>query len=95
MEALLRAAAERGNGHRGQLPIRDRLDLDDVHIRRAVELGVKLAISSDAHHRGGVRPAAHFGVATARRGWAMAADVLNTRSADEVLAWALANERAG
>jgi len=92
MEALLRAAAETGtaievNAHP------DRLDLDDVHIRRAVELGVKLAISSDAHHPAGF-DVLLFGVATARRGWAMAADVLNSRSAEEVLAWSK-RRRAG
>jgi len=86
LEAVLRAAAETGkaievNGH----PLR--LDLSDIHVRRAVELGVTLVINSDAHD-----PAdfdlLRFGVATARRGWATAADVLNTRSVEEVLAWA-------
>lgn len=85
MEALLRVAAETGtaievNAHP------DRLDLDDIHIRRAVELGVKLAISSDAHSAAGF-DLLRFGVATARRGWSTAADVLNTRSVEEVLAW--------
>jgi len=86
MEALLQAAAETGtaievNGH----PLR--LDLNDVHVRRAVELGVTLVISSDSHDTGGF-DVLRFGVATARRGWATPADVLNTRSAEEVLAWA-------
>jgi len=84
LEAVLRAAAETGtaievNGY----PLR--LDLDDVHVRRAVDLGVTLAISSDAHDApalGWLR----FGVATARRGWATPADVLNCRSAQAVLA---------
>jgi DNA polymerase (family 10) len=54
-----------------------RLDLDDVHVRRAVELGVKLVVNSDAHHPD------HFenmrcGVATARRGWAGPEAVVNT-----------------
>lgn len=84
LEAVLQAAAEAGtaveiNGY----PMR--LDLDDVHVRRAVDLGVTLAISSDAHDvpaLGWLR----FGVATARRGWATPADVLNCRSAQAVLA---------
>jgi DNA polymerase (family 10) len=48
---------------------------------------VRLAINSDAHHVSGfdVLP---FGVATAQRGWATPADVINTRSADQILAWA-------
>ena len=86
MEAVFRAAAETGtalevNAHPS------RLDLGDAHVRRAVELGVKLAINSDAHDASGfeVLP---FGVATARRGWAQPADVINTRSVEQVLGWA-------
>ena len=65
-----------------------RLDLRDAHVRRAIELGVKLAINSDAHDVSGfaVLP---LGVATARRGWATAADVVNTCSVEKVLAWAV------
>jgi len=86
MEAVFRAAAETGtaleiNAHP------KRLDLRDVHVRRAIELGVKLAINSDAHgvNGFGVLP---FGVATARRGWATAEDVINTWSVKKVLVWA-------
>jgi DNA polymerase (family 10) len=64
-----------------------RLDLRDRDVRRAVELGVTLAIGSDAHGAEGFA-ALPFGIATARRGWATAADVLNTRRAEEVLEWA-------
>jgi DNA polymerase (family 10) len=66
--------------------IPERLDLDDVHVRRAKELGVKIAIDSDAHHPGGLDTLT-FGLATARRGWATAADVLNTMSLEEIRAW--------
>lgn len=62
----------------------DRLDLRDEHIRKATERGVRLGISSDSHSKVGF----HFlglGVAQARRGWATAASVVNTRSADELL----------
>ena len=86
MEAIFRAAAETGtaleiNAHP------KRLDLRDVHVRRAIELGVKLAINSDAHgvNGFGMLP---FGVATARRGWATAEDVINTWSVKKVLVWA-------
>jgi DNA polymerase (family 10) len=62
----------------------DRLDLKDEHIRRAIKEGVKLVIDSDAHH-----PIHYsfltFGVAQARRGWAMQSDILNTLSADKLL----------
>lgn len=55
----------------------DRLDLDDELVRRARAAGVKLAVSTDAHavtHFANIR----FGVATAQRGWAEPADVINT-----------------
>jgi DNA polymerase (family 10) len=54
-----------------------RLDLRDSHIRRAVELGVKIAINSDAHNEEHY-DLLHFGVATAQRGWAGSSDVINT-----------------
>jgi DNA polymerase (family X) len=61
-----------------------RLDLRDVHVRRAVELGVTLAINCDAHH------ADHFdllpyGIATAQRGWASAGDVINSWPLERLL----------
>ena len=86
MEAIFAAAAETGTALEINADPR-RLDLRDLDVRRAVELGVTLAIGSDAHGPDGfaVLP---FGVATARRGWATSADVLNARSVGEVLAWA-------
>lgn len=53
-----------------------RLDLKDVHCRMAVEAGVKLAIGTDSHDREGFL-VMRYGVATAARGWAKKADVLN------------------
>ncbi len=58
----------------------DRLDLKDEHIRKAVEAGVKLGISSDSHSTVHMHYL-EFGVAQARRGWATAKDVVNTRTA--------------
>jgi DNA polymerase (family 10) len=84
LEAIIRAAAETGTF----LEINaspERLDLPDVHVRRAVELGVKLIINCDAHHVEDFDNL-HFGVATAYRGWASAEDVANTRSLDEFVA---------
>jgi DNA polymerase (family 10) len=83
IDAVLEVAAETGtimevNAHPA------RLDLDDVHIRRAVEMGVRLAINSDAHNVEGLTVMA-YGVATARRGWAEARDVVNTLPLDELL----------
>jgi DNA polymerase (family X) len=56
-----------------------RLDLDDVHCKQAKELGLKVAISTDAHSTAGLN-AMRFGIGQARRGWLEAKDVLNTRS---------------
>ena len=85
MEAIFRAAAETGTTLEVIAHPR-RLDLCDVHVRRAVELGLKLAINSDAHDVNGfaVLP---FGVATARRGWAEPADVINTWSVGRLMKW--------
>ena len=85
VEAVLREAARTGtaievNG------ITNRLDLDDVHVKRAIELGVTLSVDSDAHSTGALE-SMFFGVATARRGWASAADVVNTRPLREFQAW--------
>jgi DNA polymerase (family 10) len=59
----------------------DRLDLKDEHIRKAVQAGAKLGISSDAHSTIHLNYL-ELGIAQARRGWATAKDVVNTRSVD-------------
>ncbi len=66
-----------------------RLDLRDVHIRAAIEAGAKLLISTDAHNPSGDGSPSqmHFGVETARRGWATAADVINTRTPAALKKW--------
>ena len=76
MERVLEAAARTGtameiNSHPS------RLDLNDRWSRRAKELGVKLAINTDAHSTCGLS-AIEYGVKTARRGWLERGDVLNT-----------------
>jgi DNA polymerase (family 10) len=62
----------------------DRLDLSGENARLAVDAGVTLVASTDAHSVRGLdnMPLA---VATARRGWATAANVLNTRPLADVL----------
>jgi DNA polymerase (family X) len=64
----------------------DRLDLHDTHARRAAELGILLAISTDTHY---LSELAHMdlGVGVARRAWLGPAQVLNTRSLPDLLAW--------
>ena len=62
----------------------DRLDLAGPEVRLAVEAGVPVVVSTDAHSVAGLRHM-QLAVATARRGWATAADVLNTRPLEDVL----------
>jgi len=85
MDAVLKAAAETDTA----LEINAnpaRLDLDDVQARRAVEMGIKLAINTDAHHPDHL-DFLFYGVATARRGWVTAADVVNTWAPKQIQAW--------
>jgi DNA polymerase (family 10) len=63
-----------------------RLDLSPERARRAVAAGCILTIDSDAHHTQELDDT-RWGVAQARRGWVTAADVLNTRSRADLLAW--------
>ena len=62
----------------------DRLDLRGEHVRDAVRAGVQLVCSTDAHSLRGLENMG-WSVATARRGWATAADVVNTRPLPDVL----------
>lgn len=75
MERILEAALE----HDVILEINanpQRLDLNDLYARRALELGIKLAINTDAH-----RPEhlqfRQYGVTVARRAWASRKEVVN------------------
>jgi DNA polymerase (family 10) len=62
-----------------------RLDLKAEHVRQALQVGAQLVASVDSHS---VPELDHlrYAVGTARRGWATRADVLNTHSADALLA---------
>ncbi len=64
----------------------ERLDLDDIHCRKAKEMGVFLAIGTDSHHLDQMWMIS-LGVAVARRGWLESKDVLNTLSLKEILKW--------
>ncbi len=61
----------------------ERLDLNDVNVRRAKEYGVKLSIGTDAHHPSQLWMT-ELGVAVARRGWLEKKDVLNAMPVDEL-----------
>jgi DNA polymerase (family 10) len=84
LEAVFRAAAK----HNKIMEINampDRLDLRDTHAFRARELGVKLAIGTDAHsvaHLGLMR----FGIGVARRAWCEPQHIVNTLPLEELLA---------
>jgi DNA polymerase (family X) len=60
-----------------------RLDLRDVHVRAAIEAGVSVVCSTDAHSARGLGNM-QLAIATARRGWARAANILNTRPLSEL-----------
>jgi DNA polymerase (family 10) len=60
----------------------DRLDLRDEHIRKAVQVGAKLGISSDSHSTVHLHYL-ELGIAQARRGWATAKDIVNTRTLEQ------------
>ena len=62
----------------------DRLDLKGEHVREALHAGVPIVCSTDAHSARGLGNMP-LSVATARRGWATAADVLNTRPLESIL----------
>ena len=62
----------------------DRLDLSGGHVRDALEAGVSVVCSTDAHSVRGLGNMS-FSVATARRGWATAANVLNALPLNRIL----------
>lgn len=61
-----------------------RLDLNDIHSRMAKEHGIKIAISTDSHTKDNLKNL-KYGVNQARRGWLEADDVINTKSAGEII----------
>jgi DNA polymerase (family 10) len=82
MERVMRGAVERGC-HLELNAQGDRLDLTDLHCRLAKQLGLKVAISTDAHATVEF-DFMRFGVDQARRGWLEPEDVLNTRPLSEL-----------
>ena len=85
MEAVLQAAKETGvameiNAHPA------RLDLNDIHARRAKELGIPISLNTDSHSEEDM-DLLFYGVATARRAWLSKNDVINCWSTDKLLKW--------
>ncbi|MER2562960.1 MAG: DNA polymerase/3'-5' exonuclease PolX [Myxococcaceae bacterium] len=78
MEEILDKAAKKGitievNG------CPERMDLSPEHVRKALERGLKLSISTDAHSTNELSVHLPFALASARKGWARVGDVVNTR----------------
>jgi len=63
-----------------------RLDLSDIHCRKAREMGVHVIISTDSHNYDDLLNLP-YGVATAQRGWIEKDRVLNARAVEELLAF--------
>ncbi len=64
-----------------------RLDLDWRYCRQAKELGVTIEIGPDAHSMVSLDNV-HFGIGLARKAWLEAGEILNARSAEDVIAFA-------
>jgi DNA polymerase (family 10) len=82
-EKILKVAKETGtileiNAHP------ERLDLNDINIKRAKEAGVKMIINTDAHQKDQLR-FMEYGVYQARRGWAEKEDIINCWPAEKML----------
>ncbi len=80
MDAILAAAAK----HKVAMELNsypDRLDLNDVHLRRAKLRGVKIVINTDSHHTSHLDKI-RYGILQARRAWLTKGDVLNTLPAE-------------
>jgi DNA polymerase (family 10) len=85
VEAVLQAASDLDvavelNAHPS------RLDLHDRYLRRAKELGVKVAVSTDAHSVQDL-DLMTYGIDQACRGWLEAGDILNAMPLDEFQSW--------
>lgn len=62
----------------------ERLDLNDINIKKAKEAGVKMVINTDSHQKEQMR-FIELGIAQARRGWAEKDDIINTKPLKDML----------
>ena len=84
IERVIEAAARTGT----MLEINsnpDRRDLNDINARAAAAAGVPIVINTDSHRPAGFA-VARYGIATARRAWLTAAQVVNTQAWEAVQA---------
>jgi DNA polymerase (family X) len=83
MQAVLKQAAAAGVAvEHNAYP--DRLDLCDLELRRARELGTKIVINTDSHHTSDM-DAIQYGIRQLRRAWLRKEDVLNTLPVSDFL----------
>ena len=91
LDAVFAAAQE----HHTALEINSnphRLDLEAQYARRAADMGIPIAINTDAHHVDQLAQI-HYGVRTARRGWLTADSVINTWPLERFLNWVQKREK--
>lgn len=93
LDAVMAAAREAGTAMEINASPQ-RLDLSDLHARKAREMGIRLVISTDAHTASQLDNI-HYGVAVARRAWVRREDVLNTLPTGELEAWVSRRRRGG
>ncbi|MFQ5429220.1 MAG: DNA polymerase/3'-5' exonuclease PolX [Phycisphaerae bacterium] len=70
-----------------------RLDLNDRHLRLALDAGARICINTDSHSVAQLDQM-KYGIATARRGWVRARDAINTLPLPSLRRW-LRRKRAG
>ncbi|MEN6311782.1 MAG: PHP domain-containing protein, partial [Acidobacteriota bacterium] len=83
LDAVIEAAAKHGKALELNAYF-DRLDLDELHLKKAHERGVKISLGTDTHYAEGFAMM-RFGVGVARRAWIGKDDVLNSLGVDELL----------
>ncbi len=84
-DIILQAAADHGVA----LEINSdpsRLDLDEIHARKAAEMGILMCINSDAHSFDAL-PITRFGISVARRAWVNPELIINTWPNEKILEW--------
>lgn len=85
IDAVLKVAKETGTAMEiNAYPLR--LDLNDIYIKKAKEMGVTLVMGTDAH-MGYQLDFMMYGLGMARRGWLEKRDVLNTRDYNALMKW--------
>jgi DNA polymerase (family 10) len=93
MDRVMEACAETGtaleiNSHF------DRLDLNDINARKAKQMGVKVAVSTDSHYLEQSWQM-ELGLGVARRGWLEAKDIINTYPLEKLLKFCQTKRKKG